>query len=258
MRAIAVDDELYMLETLVEAVAASPDIESVQEFSACSAALAYVEEKSVDIAFLDINMRGIGGLELAKRIMEIQPKCKIVFCTGYEEYAVSAFQLHVSGYLIKPITPEAVQREIDHIKNVKSNEKLLIVKCFGNFEVLHKGDILPFKRTKTKELFAILVDRNGAGMTAKQICAILFEDDSDDTKNTAYLRQLILDLKYTLISVGAESVLQHETPYYRIDPNKISCDYISYLETGKPEFRGEYMMQYGWAEETCAMLTFKK
>ena len=258
MRAIAVDDELYMLETLVEAVADSPDIKSVQEFSACSAALAYVEENPVDIAFLDINMRGMGGLELAKKIMEIRPKCKIVFCTGYEEYAVSAFQLHVSGYLIKPITKEAVQRELDHIKNVKSSEKLLTVKCFGNFEVLHEGEILPFKRTKTKEIFAILVDRNGAGMTAKQICAILFEDDSDDTKNAAYLRQLILDLKYTLRNVGAESVLQHETPYYRIDPNKIKCDYISYLETGEPKFHGEYMMQYGWAEETCAMLMFKK
>ena len=62
----------------------------------------------------------------------------------------------------------------------------------------------------------------------------------------------------TLKNVGAEAVLQHETPYYRIDPNKIRCDYISYLETGKPEFRGEYMTQYGWAEETCAMLMFKK
>ena len=36
------------------------------------------------------------------------------------------------------------------------------------------------------------------------------------------------------------------------------CDYINYLETGKPEFHGEYMTQYSWAEATCAMLLFKK
>ena len=258
MRAIAVDDELYMLETLAEAVAASADIESVQSFSSCSAALAYVEKNPVDIAFLDINMRGIGGLMLAEKITDILPKCKIVFCTGYEEYALAAFQLHASGYLMKPITPEAVQKELDHIKNVKSNEKLLTVKCFGNFEVLRKGEILPFKRTKTKEIFAILVDRSGSGMTAKQLCAILFPDDTDDTKNGAYLRQLILDLKNTLRGAGAEDVLQHETPYYRIDTNKIQCDYLSHLETGRPEFHGEYMMQYSWAEDTCAMLQFKK
>ena len=195
---------------------------------------------------------------LAEKILEVRPKCKIVFCTGYEEYAVSAFQLHASGYLMKPITAEAVQKEIDHIKDVKTVEKHLTVKCFGNFEVLHKGVILPFKRTKTKELFAVLVDRNGAGMTAKQICATLFPDDTDDVKNVAYLRQLFLDLKTTLKSVGAEDVLQHDTPYYRINTEKIKCDYLSYLETGRPEFHGEYMMQYSWAEETGAMLQNKK
>ena len=258
MKAIAVDDEKYMLETLQEAVNASSDIESVETFSSCSAALAYVTKNPVDIAFLDINMRGIGGLGLAEKLLELQPRCKIVFCTGYEEYAVSAFQLHVSGYLIKPITPEAVQKEINHIKGVKTTEKLLTIQCFGNFEVFYNGDILPFKRKKAKELFAVLIDRNGAGMTAKQICAILFPDDTDDTKNSAYLRQLVLDLKNTLKTIRADEVLQHDTPYYRVDTNMVRCDYLSYLETGKPEFYGEYMTQYSWAEATCAMLQFNK
>ena len=258
MKAIAVDDEIYMLETLQEAVSASSDIEVVDAFSSCSAALAYAAENPIDVAFLDINMRGIGGLGLAEKILELQPRCKIVFCTGYEEYAVSAFQLHVSGYLMKPITPEAVQKEIDHIKGVKAAEKLLTIQCFGNFEVLHNGQSLPFKRKKAKELLAVLIDRNGSGITAKQICAILFPADTDDTKNAAYLRQLVLDLKNTLKMVQAESVLKHETPYYRIDTNLVKCDYLSFLETGKPEFHGEYMTQYSWAEETCAMLQFKK
>ena len=258
MKAIAVDDELYMLEALEEAVRASSDIAQVERFSSCSAALAYATENPVDIAFLDINMRGIGGLGLAEKLIELQPRCKIIFCTGYGEYAVSAFQLHVSGYLMKPITAEAVQKEIDHIKGIKAAEKLLTIKCFGNFEVLYDGRSLPFKRKKAKELLAVLVDRNGAGITAKQICAILFPDDTDDTKNAAYLRQLILDLKNTLKMIGAEDVLHHETPYYRIDTNLVSCDYFQYLDAGKPKFHGEYMTQYSWAESTCAMLQFKE
>ena len=258
MKAIAVDDEIYMLETLQEAVSASSDIATVDSFSSCSAALAYATENPVDIAFLDINMRGIGGLGLAEKLLELQPRCKIVFCTGHEEYAVSAFQLHVSGYLMKPITAEAVQKEIDHIKGIKATEKLLTIQCFGNFEVFHNGEVLSFKRKKAKELLAVLVDRNGSGMTAKQICAILFPADTDDTKNAAYLRQLVLDLKNTLKTIRAEDVLRHDTPYYRIDTNLVKCDYLSFLETGKPEFHGEYMTQYSWAEETCAMLQFKK
>ena len=257
MKAIAVDDEIYMLETLQEAVSASSDIELTESFSSCSAALAYAAEHPVDVAFLDINMRGIGGLGLAEKLMQLHPRCKIIFCTGYEEYAVSAFQLHASGYLMKPITAEAVQKEIDYIKGIKSTEKLLTIKCFGNFEVLYNGEILPFKRKKTKELLAVLIDRNGSGITAKQICAILFSDNENDTKNAAYLRQLVLDLKNTLKMIGAEDVLQHDTPYYRIDTDLVKCDYFSFLETGKPIFHGEYMTQYSWAEETCAMLQFK-
>ena len=258
MKAIAVDDEIYMLEALQKAVNASSDIEKLEAFSSCSAALTYATENPVDVAFLDIKMRGIGGLGLAEKLHELQPLCKIVFCTGHEEYAVPAFQLHVSGYLMKPITPEAVQKEIDHIKGVKVTEKLLTIQCFGNFEVLHNGQSLPFKRKKTKELLAVLVDRNGAGMTAKQICTILFPEDTDDAKNAAYLRQLVLDLKNTLKTIRAEDVLQHDTPYYRIDTNLVRCDYLSFLETGKPAFHGEYMTQYSWAEATCAMLQFKK
>ena len=257
MIAIAVDDEALMLGALVSAIETSPDIAEVARFSDCEEALEHVRNKAVDIAFLDINMRGMGGLSLAEKILAVRPQCKIVFCTGYEEYAIPAFRLHASGYLMKPISTEDVQGEIDNIKGIRRSEKPLTVKCFGNFEVYAKNEKVVFKRLKSKELFAFLVDRNGAGMTAKQICAALFPDDTEDNKNAAYLRQLVLDLKNTLKAVGAENVLCHETPCYRVDTSLLKCDYISYLETGKPEFHGEYMTQYSWAEETCAMLLFK-
>ena len=256
MIAIAVDDEVLMLSALAAAIEASPDITHVARFSDCEEALKYVNDHSTDIAFLDINMRGMGGLALAEKIIAFRPNCKIIFCTGYEEYAIPAFKLHASGYLMKPISEEDVQGEIDNIKGLYKKEKLLTVKCFGNFEVYAKNEMLLFKRLKTKELFAFLVDRNGAGMTAKQICAALFPDDSDDAKKSAYLRQLVMDLKNTLKAVGADAVFCHETPCYRVDTTLLKCDYFSYLETGKPEFHGEYMTQYSWAEETCAMLQF--
>ena len=258
MIVIAVDDEALMLGALVAALEASPDIKEVNKFSDCEAALDFAKKTPVDIAFLDINMRGMGGLALAESIVAARPDCKIVFCTGYEEYAIPAFKLHASGYLLKPISEEDVQREIDNVKGIRRKEKPLTVKCFGNFEVYAKNEALVFKRLKTKELFAFLVDRNGAGMTAKQICAVLFPDDTDDTKNSAYLRQLVMDLKNTLKAVGADAVLCHETPCYRVDTNLLKCDYFGHLETGKPEFHGEYMTQYSWAEDTCAMLQAKK
>ena len=254
MIAITVDDERPMLKALTDIVAASPDIKEVYDFSVCSAALEWISQNTADIAFLDINMRGMGGLALAEKIIEVQPDCKIVFCTGYEEYALNAIQLRCSGYLIKPVTQEAVQKEIDYIKSKTPGVALLDVQCFGNFEVFKNGEALTFKRTKTKELFAVLVDRNGAGMTGKQICAVMWHENTDDVKNMDYLRHLVGDLKKTLTQVGAERVFCQDGYNYRIDPAQINCDYHKFLKTGKPQFHGEYMTQYSWAEDTLSLL----
>ena len=254
MIAIAVDDEHPMLQALAEAVEASPDIRQLYTFSSCSSALIWMEKNAADVAFLDISMRGMGGLALAERINQMQPSCKIIFCTGYEQYALDAIHLRCSGYLIKPITAQAVQKELDHIKKQSFADKVLTVKCFGTFEVFHKGKALPFKRTKAKELLAVLIDRNGAGMTGKQICAVLWPEDSDDVKNMDYFRHLMQDLRNTLDGVGAGSVLCQEGYQYRVDPSQINCDYHNYLQYGTPAFLGEYMTQYSWAEDTCGLL----
>ncbi len=258
MIAITVDDEKLMLKALTDIVKSSPDIQEVYDFSACSAALEWISQNSADIAFLDINMRGMGGLALAEKIIELQPDCKIVFCTGFEEYALNAIQLRCSGYLIKPITQEAVQKEIDYIKSKNPDVSVLDVKCFGNFEVLKNGEALVFRRTKAKELFAVLIDRNGAGMTGKQICAVMWPENTDDVKNMDYLRHLVVDLKKALAQVGAEKVFCQDGYNYRIDTTRINCDYHKFLKTGMPQFHGEYMTQYSWAEATLALLLGRK
>ncbi len=254
MVALAVDDEKAMLNALTKAISVSPDIDEVVAFNVCSSALEWANDNAIDIAFLDISMRGMGGLALAERLLELQPGCKVIFCTGYTEYAVDAFKIHVSGYLMKPITAEAVQKEIDHIKGQKAKERLLTIKCFGNFEAYANREMLNFKRPKAKELLAYLIDRNGSGVTTKEICAVLWEDSVDDKKNRNYLYQLINDLRMALKEVNAESVLVKTSTTYAVDTERIDCDYYSYLKKGKPEFLGEYMMQYSWAEATCGLL----
>ncbi|MBR5295177.1 MAG: response regulator, partial [Clostridia bacterium] len=210
-----------------------------------------------DVAFLDINMRGMGGLLLAEKIISSCPECKIVFCTGYEEYAISAFKLHASGYLLKPVSKKDVQVEIDNIKGILRKEKPLTVKCFGNFEVLASGEKLTFKRSKTKELFAFLIDRNGAGVTASEIEAVLWESGMEQ-KNQNYIHQLFRDLRQTLEVVGMEEIFVRNNYQYSVNPEKIDCDYFNYLKKGRPEFFGEYMSQYSWAEATCGLLWERK
>ena len=257
MIAIAADDEILMLGALVSAIKASPDISEVSQFSGCDEALAFVKENAVDIAFLDINMRGMGGLALAEKIISFCPECKIVFCTGYEEYAIPAFKLHASGYLMKPVSAKDIQAEIDNIKGIRQSQKPLTVKCFGTFEVFTRGEKLTFKRSKTKELFAFLVDRNGAGVTVAEIGVALWENDKDQ-KNHNYIHQLFHDLRQSLETVGAQEIFERNNYLYSVNPAKIDCDYYSYLKSGKPKFIGEYMSQFSWAENTCGLLWERK
>ena len=254
---IAVDDEILMLGALTKAIKASEDITAVADFTSCEDALDYIKSNPADIAFLDINMRGMGGLALAEKIIGVCPDCKIVFCTGYEEYAIPAFKLHASGYLLKPVSAGDVQIEIDNIKGIRQKEKPLTVKCFGNFEVYAKGEKLTFKRSKTKELFAFLIDRNGAGVTVAEIGVALWEND-EDQKNHNYIHQLFRDLRQSLEAVEVEDIFERNNYLYSVNPEKIDCDYYSYLKTGKPEFIGEYMFQYSWAEGTCGLLWERK
>ena len=219
MIAIAVDDEVLMLGALVSAISASPDITDIAKFTSCEEALEFAKGNLVDIAFLDINMRGMGGLALAEKITEVSPDCKIVFCTGYEEYAIPAFKLHASGYLMKPVSAKDVQVEIDNIKGVRKSQKPITVKCFGNFEVYAKGKKLTFKRSKTKELFAFLIDRNGAGVTVAEIGATLWEENLEQRNN--YIHQLFRDLRQTLDVVKMGDIFQRNNLLYSINTEKI-------------------------------------
>ena len=131
------------------------------------------------------------------------------------------------------------------------------MQCFGCFEVMARGRPLSFKRSKSKEMLAVLIDRKGAGMTAKEICAVLWADGGNDSKNSNYLYQLFSDLRHTLELVGAADILRQNGYAYALDTERIDCDYYSYLNTGRPEFRGEYMLQYSWAENTAGLLCRK-
>ena len=253
MIAIAIDDEQLMLYALVKAVKASDDIEEVAGFTNCDEALDWLEINNPDVAFLDINLRGINGLGMAEKITALYPDCKIVFCTGYEEYAVSAFKMHASGYLLKPISAEDIQKEIDVIKGRKTERGILNAKCFGHFDVSCNGEKLTFKRTKSKEMLAFLIDRNGADVSSNEIAAVLWEDGTKE-HNRNYFHQLLFDVRQTLEKAGAEDVLKKNGYLYSVDASKIVCDYYSYLKTGQPEFQGEYMTQYSWADETCGLL----
>ena len=102
----AVDDERLALESLIGAVRKCVPEAEIFGFRKASEALEAAQEKKADIAFLDIEMRETNGISLADKLIERNPKVNIIFTTGYSEYAGKAFELHASGYILKPVTVE--------------------------------------------------------------------------------------------------------------------------------------------------------
>lgn len=241
MRVILVDDEelgLIRLKNTVEKVL--PKETEILSYSNPVKAFEENADKSIDIAFLDIEMPVLNGITLAKKLKTVNPKTNIIFVTAYNEYALDAYKMHASGYVTKPVNEEKVREELDGLRYSVEliPTKKLQVKCFGNFEVFANGKPLKFKYSKSKELFAYLTDREGAAVNINEINAVLWEED-----HKSYCRNLIADIQTTLKTVGAEDVFIKRRNECYIDIDKIDCDAYEYKKNNAAAiraYRGEY------------------
>ena len=253
MNIIAVDDEYLPLIDLEFAIKeAAPDA-SVLSFESSSAAAKFGSENHIDIAFLDINMPGLSGIELAKKLKESNPGINIIFATGYDEYAKESYSVQASGYLTKPITAEAVNDSLKHLRTPIETEPQikLRVQCFGNFDVFTKDGIIYFGRQKAKELLAYLIHKRGTSCTIKEICAVIFEGSENPSSLERQLQTQISLMMKTLREAGAEDVIIKNRNNISIDVKKVDCDYYRFLENdpaAKNLYMGEYMTNYEWAE----------
>ena len=258
MKILAVDDEIIALEGLVKSIKEADTTAQVFAFRFADEAIKFMETNICDVAFLDIEMYGINGVSLANMLLQINPNINIIFSTGYGNYRDVAFDMHASGYIVKPITPEKVKKELVNLrKPVKEVDKLLI-NVFGNFEVYFNGKPLKFKYTKSKELLAYLVDRRGALCTVSELMSILFEDDEG---HDTYFKSIRKDLIETLTKVGCSEAINVQHGKLGINKENVYCSYFDLLD-GKVKlndvYHGEYMTQYSFGEYTNANLHNKK
>ncbi len=252
MKILIVDDEPMVLDENVHTIGqVCPEAELFPAGDG-KCALELAEEHQLDVAFLDIEMPGINGLELSKKLKEGYPDVNIVFVTAYPEYALEAFSIYASGYLMKPLRKGDVESALRNLrKPIVDNGGRLRVQCFGNFEVFCGDKPVLFARARAKEIFAYLVDLKGASANTGELCAVLWEDSTEIERNRHYLRNLIADIKKALHACRADNVFLCRRNHFAVNVQLLDCDYYRFLE-GDPvavnSYRGEYMKQYSWAE----------
>lgn len=260
MNILVTDDEVLQLKEIVSVLERLRPKAKIFPHTWPDDALKTAQQYPIDVAFLDIQTGGMTGLELAKRLKEIKPDMHIIFVTGYSQYAVDAFSIHATGYILKPVTDDAVNRELTFIYDEYESKKRITVKTFGGFDIYVDGQLVKFGRSKSKELLAYLVDRRGSSITTGEAYAVLFEDAKDTLSGKSYFRTILHEMINTLKKVNADDILIKNRNSYAIIPDKFDCDYYRFLQ-GDPiavnNFQNDYMVQYSWAEIRNAELGSK-
>ena len=260
MHIIAVDDEMLALGLLTRSIQEACPTAQINKFQSGHEALQFLESNPCDVAFLDIHMRGIDGLTLAKKIKDRNPQCNLIFVTGYSEYARDALSMHASGYIIKPVSAEAIASELEDLRHPVTPlpGTQLQIRCFGNFDVFAaSGDPVKFSRTKAKELFAYLVYRRGSSCSIRELAAVLFEDNAYSTKQMLYLQKIISSMMQTLKEHNASAIINKSYNAISLNHEMVDCDYYRFLDMDVPSinsYTGEFMTQYSWAEFVAGYL----
>jgi two-component system, LytTR family, response regulator len=114
IRALIVDDEQPARDRLRRMLAEFTDVAVAGEAADGAEAMARIAELTPDVVFLDIQMPGATGLEVAASLPE--PRPHIVFCTAFDQYAVDAFELHAIDYLLKPVSRARLEKALVRVR----------------------------------------------------------------------------------------------------------------------------------------------
>lgn len=261
MKVIYVDDEQPALDTFRSKAKGLPEMESLREFSDCGEALKYAAENRRDVAFLDIEMPDMGGIELAGKLKKIDCNIRIFFMTAFDQYALDAFGVKALGYIMKPYTKEQIRDALETAALMHSRPtKRVEIETIPNFTMRVDGRRLALGGKK-QELLALLVDKGQAGLTTGEAIACLWQDRCADEKTQTLYRVTFYQLMDELKKYGIESIIGSDEKNKYIVKDMVDCDLYRILDgdtEGLKSYGGYYLKEYSWSETRNAQLDSMK
>lgn len=257
MQIIYVDDEMPAINNFRLTVANFPEIKELHTFQDGEEALAFAKTHTVDVAFLDMEMPGIHGLELARALREHDNEIRVVFVTAFGQYALEAFGVDATGYLLKPYTAGDIRKELAKCAYRHLPSHRLVVCTIPTLSVTVDGAPLPIPGAKPREMLALLVDRGERGFTMGEAIACLWPERPADASTQSLCRMTWKRLADTLENAGVGNVLQKKENRRYINADEIGCDLYRILDGDKQaarRYNGEYLSEYDWAEGRNAQL----
>ncbi|MBJ6364002.1 response regulator [Paenibacillus sp. GCM10012307] len=279
MKAILVDDEmlaLMQLKRTLEKVA--EDVWVAGMYTNPTEVIDMVKQLKPDVVFLDVNMPGINGLEMGEQIQTQLPSVAIVFVTGYDHYAVQAFELCALDYILKPVHPDRLRKTMERLTtqlNIPNSELAPniqpILTCFQSMQIQLPGQeptTIKWRTTKAQELFAYLLYNRDKVVNRDLLIELLWSDcdterGATQLYTTVYLIRRMLKTMNINISITKGRL---DTGYkldigdVRIDTEEweqqvkllqpLGMDTVEQYERVLGMYKGDYLGEYGylWAE----------
>lgn len=257
MRTIIVDDEQIMLRRFERLSKDIQDIKIVGRFDNSADAIFYAQENPVDLAFLDVAMPLIDGIDLAIRLKEIRKDMMIVFVTAYDSYVWQFNRIGGDYYIMKPYTKETLEMAMEKIRLMaRRQRKKLYIQTFGRFVVTEDGRPLPLSG-KAKEILALVVTRRGREISNEEIYSTLWEGREYSNDKMSVFYNALGRLRRILKSEGYEKLLITTTRGQMIDTEMFDCDYYAWQDSNmekRDKFEGEFMSEYSWGEYILASI----
>lgn len=234
IRTIFIDDEKPALSKMRNLLKPYTEYEICGEFTDANEALNQIEAILPQVAFIDIAMPGMTGMELAAAINKKKGcKVKIVFVTAHNEYALPAFDVWATDYLLKPVSRSRFDKTIQRLnsifdvkaeREINPQEHRTMVHLFGKLEVSFDGKVMENWRTaKVRELFAYFLHNRNRSIYRDTLLETLWED-MNPHQALANLNTTNYYLRRHLQKCASDISLLYDSGYYSIDLGSTSCD----------------------------------
>ncbi len=279
IRAIVIDDEQLTMEYICTLLKETGRTEVVGGYINPITALEEVFRLQPDVVFLDIEMPGLNGLQIAQRLYESDLQTETVFITEYNDYAIEAFRVNAIDYLLKPVAYNELSRTIGRVERRRgkhlvpgSKSQKVNIAALGGFNIWIEDDRdkkqLRWYAKKCKELMAYFALQGTLSEVSKWKLIELLWNDKDSEKGDINLRSTLSRLNKTLRESGTEMrVISKRNSYIlkgdnitvdalelqrlALDPKPIEKQSLFQYEAVVSSYKGTLLegYEYPWSEE---------
>lgn len=242
---IIVEDEVHILKYMQKKLSAFEDFQVKGAFLTPEEALADFDGIQPEVAFLDIEMPRMNGLELARRLLDKKQDLHIIFTTAYGQYALNAFEVEAIDYLMKPIADEDLVRVFKRLNKVVkgtppkkdgvTGRVVFPVRCFGCFDVRdQQQQVVRWPTKKAEELFAYFLIHQGQYVSKWELLE-LFWTDVPEERGLQNLYNTIYRIKQVLKKLSVSAEINKVNDGYILESEEVLSDLGQLLLLTKKE-----------------------